>query len=858
MARIRIREMDIFGGKTVYPYVLDHKPGFLLTWVFYRLFQRVRIDENMKETLKQMHRDGTVVYAIKYRGKLDYLLYHYNFRRRRLPYPKIAFDLNMSMLLPFTHFVKIILSRLSYNLKGRRVPSPYRSGFYKQALQAGTPFLVFLVDPKGFVRHFIHAQKDHFQFLLETQKELDRPIYIVPQLVLFTKTPEREQANLTGILFGYKDNPGMIRKIALFFRHNRKAIIDFGRPLDLKSYMAQQSPDRPIQEMASEIRNMLIESIDSQKRIILGPIMKSRQQLKETVLMDDRVRRKVETTAKGKRKALKQVRKKAGEYFDEIAADFNMTYIQIFRMALKWFWKRHFEGIDVDAAGVAKVREWARKGPLIYVPSHKSHIDYLILNYVLNDFNMHTPRIAAGKNLAFWPMGHIFRKCGAFFIRRSFKNAKLYLEVFNRYIKALLEEGHPIEFFIEGGRSRNGKLVSPKTGFLSILLQAHAEGYCNDLIFVPASIAYDRIIEEKSYIRELGGRPKEKESVGQMIKARRFLKRKYGKIYIRFGHPFSLNDYLAEQGANSHEVHRDLALWLVRSINDVMPVTPLSLVATAILANHRKGFQSSELAETVSILLEFLKKSKAPFTDTLAEPSRAVQETLPILMGWKIIESLEDQDGIDEPFYYVEDEKKLELEYYKNSIIHFFIPHAFVAVSLLTGTEEIKDPDAIIEDYAFLRRLFRNEFVFETREDYREEVLGLISDFLDPPFLSGSSEEGGYKITKLGFDKLTIFASLAKTFLESYWIAAKTMQEKYGSRRGEVLKAMNATAKRYHKLKIIDHIGALSPLNFENAMPVINQDVLKSKENPDEDPAAALDRLSRFVHRLYGLSHYGR
>ena len=194
--------MDISGNKAVYPYVLDHKPGFLLSWVLYRLFQRVQLDDNMKEALKQMHRDGTVVYACKYRGKLDYLLYHYNFRRRRLPYPKIAFDLNMSMLLPFTHFVKIIIARLSYALRGRRFPSPYQSGFYSQALRNGTPFLVFLVDPKGFIRHFVHAEKDHIQFLIEEQKDLTRPIYIVPQLILYKKTPEREHPNLANILFG--------------------------------------------------------------------------------------------------------------------------------------------------------------------------------------------------------------------------------------------------------------------------------------------------------------------------------------------------------------------------------------------------------------------------------------------------------------------------------------------------------------------------------------------------------------------------------------------------------------------------------------------------------------------------------
>ncbi|GAF98196.1 unnamed protein product, partial [marine sediment metagenome] len=285
-------------------------------------------------------------------------------------------------------------------------------------------------------RQFIHAEKDHLQFLLETQKDMDSPIFIVPQLVLYKTTPERDYSSLTDIFFGFKDHPGVIRKIVLFFRHNRRAFIDFGQPLDLKAYLKSQLSTRPLHDMAAEIRQMLIEGIDKQKRVILGPIMKSRQQIKEIVLRDERVSEKIENMAAGDEKQLKQLRKKAGECFEEIAADYNMAYIQSFLMALSWFWKKIFEGVDVDMAGLARVREWARKAPLIYIPSHKSHIDYLILNYVLLSHHLHVPRIAAGTNLAFWPMGHIFRQCGAFFIRRSFKGDKVYSEVFSRYIKA--------------------------------------------------------------------------------------------------------------------------------------------------------------------------------------------------------------------------------------------------------------------------------------------------------------------------------------------------------------------------------------------------------------------------------------
>jgi len=471
---------------------------------------------------------------------------------------------------------------------------------------------------------------------------------------------------------------------------------------------------------------------------------------------------------------------------------------------------------------------------------------------------MYTPRIAAGKNLAFWPMGHIFRKSGAFFIRRSFAGARLYSEVFIRYIKALLEEGHPIEFFIEGGRSRNGKLVLPKTGFLSILLQAYHEGFCDDLMFVPTSIIYDRIIEEKSYIKEIGGDIKKRENLKQVIRARHFLKRKYGKIYVRFNQPFSLKEYIQERGLTGKDSHHKLAYHLINAINEVSVVTPLSLFATAILANHRRGFHYSELLQTVEILLEFLKRYEAPLANTLSDPEKAIRETLSLLISWKVVDCLEDAEKEEETFYYVDEEKKLELEYYKNSIIHFFVPHALVAISLLTGTEEVKEPDSIVSDYAFLRDLFKKEFVFTEEDDLQEEVSSLIEYFLVSKFLTPSERTVGYKITKLGFDRLPIWAALAKTFLESYWIAARSIGQRKGKgdKKRDDLKHMDFMGKRFHKLGLIDHIGALSRINYSNATGFINEYILNLSEDSVEHTSSATEKLSQLGQRLYELSHY--
>jgi glycerol-3-phosphate O-acyltransferase len=454
-------------------------------------------------------------------------------------------------------------------------------------------------------------------------------------------------------------------------------------------------------------------------------------------------------------------------------------------------------------------------------------------------------------------MGYIFRKSGAFFIRRTFKGARLYSKVFTRYIKALLEEGHPLEFFIEGGRSRSGKLILPKIGFLSILLQAYKEGYCDDLVFVPASISYDRIMEEKSYLKELGGSEKKSESFKQILKARRLLKVRYGKIYVQFGKPLSLSEYLQQNKDVEEDNNRHLAFHLIKSVNRVTIVTPLALIATAILTKHRRGFHINELTDTAEILLRFLRTYEAPTATTLNHFERTVGETLTLLVNRKVVNLLEDVDG-EETFYYVDEDKKQELEYYKNSIIHCFLSHAFIAVSLLTGTEETRNEKAILEDYAFLKRLFKNEFVYDDGKDINEGGNNAIGYFLDSAFIIRGPANGEYKLTRLGFDKLPIWAALAKTFLESYWIATRSFiqRENKSRKKVDLLKNMNYLGLRFHKMGLIDHLEAVSRINFSNAISFINEEILQSQEVTEGNTPEPRERLSELSQRLYELSHY--
>jgi len=642
----------------------------------------------------------------------------------------------------------------------------------------------------------------------------------------------------------------------LFFRHNRRAVIDFGPPLDLKAFLETRNPDEPPGETVSLLRKELITRIDEQKRVILGPIMKSRQQVKEIVLTDPEINATLKEMAAGKRKALKKYRKKASDYFDEIAADYNITYIQFFQMALRWFWKKLFEGIDVRDSEITALRESARKGVLIYVPSHKSHIDYLVLNYILLERHMHVPRIAAGKNLAFWPMGRMFRKSGAFFIRRTFQGARLYAKIFSRYIKALLAERHPLEFFIEGGRSRSGKLILPKVGFLSILLEAFQEGYCEDLLFVPVSISYDRILEEKSYIRELAGQKKERETFLQMMKARQFLKRKYGKIYIRFASPISLKEYLHIPGRQEQPLNKNLGLDIIRSINRISLVTPISLVATAILARHRRGFTLSQIMETVGLLLDSLEHQDAPVAATLSDPENAIREALAVLVQWKMLTLVETAGQGGEAYYTTDDDKKMELAYYKNSIIHFFVPRSFVAISLLAGKENTIAQETIAREYAFLNHLFKNEFVLERNQRIDAEVTSILQGFLNNELILPGEDRVSFTLTRLGLDRLPIWGNQIKSFVESYWIAARALLDETGKRvkKPERLKNMKNLAVKYQKLGLVTYPESLSEIIFKNALGFFEKEVLHPhNRNKEANPGATRQRLVDLSEHLQAL-----
>ena len=238
------------------------------------------------------------------------------------------------------------------------------------------------------------------------------------------------------------------------------------------------------------------------RQSMTGPTLLERQELNNSVLGSDAVRRAMAEESRSKKITHDASKDRAQSYVTEIAADYREGLIRFGDRLLTRIWNKIYNGISVGHS--ERIRELAANGhEIVYVPCHRSHMDYLLLTYVIYHEGMVTPHIAAGINLNFWPVGKIFRRGGAFFLRRSFAGNKLYTAVFREYLELLFNKGYSVKYYPEGGRSRTGRLIPPKTGMLAMTIQAMLKGVNRPVSLVPVYIGYENVMEVKSYLNEL-------------------------------------------------------------------------------------------------------------------------------------------------------------------------------------------------------------------------------------------------------------------------------------------------------------------------------------------------------------------
>jgi glycerol-3-phosphate O-acyltransferase len=836
------------------------KIGFLAGLLMNMFYSGIKIDPGQLALLKGLPPEATIVYTGKYKSSFEFWFYFTRYRREKLRYPEIGLDYRFLIWQPVSRILRMLLAHGHYFLRHWKLLDPYRSGYLPQAMADGRTAFLSLVEKKGFHRRFVKAHADPVQHLIEIQKSLDRPIFLVPQLMIFGREPYRSIPSIVDIFLGSRENPRKIRKVMVLFKNPGNVFVEVSQPLNLRQFI--ESPEireRDLEQQAMLLRQKLLRQINRHRQIITGPILKTQEELREQILTSERLQEFMEQYAAKRELPLYKVRKEADGYIDEIAAKYNNFVIRFGAIMVRWFLESMFEGVSVNRDALDRVKTMAQRGPVIFIPCHKSHIDYLILSYVLYHNNMPCPHIAAGKNLSFWPLGPFFRGGGAFFIRRSFRGAVLYSKVFSEYVCWLLTEGFNIEFFIEGGRSRTGKLILPKLGLLSIILNAYREGVCEDMIFAPIYIGYDRVLEENAYLHEIQGGQKEPENFWQVLKARKFLKKRFGRIYIKFNEPISIKDVLtrfetpfAEMSSKEQNILcRNLGFRIINAINAVTVVTPHALAASALLNASKERLTYQQLSEIIDTYLTYLSSQGVPLADTLLmDQTRAIENALDSFVGSKFIERIDAKQGDieGETEFKIILQKRTALSYYQNSCIAFFIPAAITGLVILGKDAFQFSAVDLHSEYRFVQEFFKNEFAYDVDRTPEYFVRKTLKAFIDDAILMPHrSLPDTYQLTAAGYRKLRQFASFLKPFFESYWIALNSFMRpsKKELDKKDRLKKVQSLGGKMYKEKAVERIEALSKINYDNAVDYFNYHGIRNAE--------AEEKIQRYAEKV---QHY--
>ncbi len=817
---------------------LPSKTGFFSEALRSYLFKNIRIDEKQKDIIKRIPENAIIIYTSKYRSHFEYLFYFTRFKKTGLPHPSFGFNHKILIWQPTLHLIKIFYSHFVYFIKNFSIADPFENGHVKHQLLNGRIAIMSLIGRRAFYNWFLDKKTDPIKFLIELQNSIDRPVYIIPEIMFFSIKPKKTKPSTIDYLFGPQEYPGKIRRFFTFIRGSKNSFIEIAEPVNLREFIASEKMSSlTVHEQAIVTRRHLIEQINKKRQTIIGPVLKTREELKQSILTSDVIQNFLEEHAEKNELPLQEANKKADKYLDEIAANYSSKWIAAFNFVLRWLFKNLFEGIVIDQKSLEKVKEQSIKAPLILMPCHKSHLDYLILSYVFHNNNMPCPHIAAGKNLSFWPLGTIFRGGGAFFMRRTFKGAELYAKVFSEYMKKLLSEGFNIELFIEGGRSRTGKLLPPKFGLMTILLNAFKENACDDLLIVPVFFGYDRVLEEDAYLHEVEGGDKEPESVGQIFKARQVLKKRYGKVYVNFQEPISLKGYIQKNGIDFQNITRTQQQELcsaigyksIQSIHDVSLATPYGIVASGILNNSKKRFSHTQLMTDIDMYMDYLETQGVTLSETLDKKREwAINSVLENYVKRKLIDLNTDSEmGITpKTIYKVNKSKRPILGYYKNNSIRFFISAAYTAIAILKLDTFQFESTELSKSYNLLKEIFDTEFAYDRESTAEQFIRKDIKAFINVGIITPHSKlPDTYDITSNGYRKLKSYAGFLSTFLESYLVALNYFKQ-YPENTFDTktsIKKIQPVGRKMYKNTEIELPESLSDITYKNAIRYFNE-----------------------------------
>ena len=510
---------------------------------------------------------------------------------------------------------------------------------------------------------------------------------IVPVIVLIGRAPHNEDS-LFKVLFSENwDIGGRLRRLFSTIVNGRATMVQRGKPIDMAALLNETEHGEQALGRASRILRVQFKRI---RTSAIGPDRSHRRTLVEKVVKSDSVQQAVAAKARRDSIPLDKSEEQARDYAREIAADYSYTFIRIADMMLNWFWNRIYRGVRVNH--FSRFRDDADGHEVVYVPCHRSHIDYLLLSWILYHRGFVPPHIAAGLNLNMPFVGPLLRRGGAFFLRRSFRSQPLYAAVFNQYVSMILSRGVALEYFIEGTRSRTGRLLPPRAGMLSITVRAFLHDRNRPVLFQPVYIGYERLAEGNSYIHELSGHQKKPESLSDFRNLINILRKNYGEVVVSFGEPVRLDELLDQHHADWREdqlkadskpvwlpgMVNDLADRIMVNINQAAHVNPINLVATALLASRKHALDEDDLERVIELLIEIIQATAPSDRVQVTEltPGQIIEYGLEL----GVIERHEHRLG---SIIRTDAKNAVLLTYFRNNMAHLLAMTAWIASCFL-------------------------------------------------------------------------------------------------------------------------------------------------------------------------------
>lgn len=558
--------------------------------------------------------------------------------------------------------------------------------------------MIFIHHPKSERKDGKTVYSPRLLRLIEAVKNYPNlNIQFMPVTILWGRAPEKEDSLFNLFTADEWQNPSITKQLFNIGVKGRDTYVQFHPPKNLREILQAESDAQiaqplqttalvdhhtAVQLLAQRVQNRLLGYLDKQQETILGPDLSDRRNEVDKILNTPAIRHAIMLDSEQHNRKVHDSRKLARGYLNEITSDYSYAMIRFFERFLTWLWTQLYDGVEVQH--FERVRALATDHEIVYVPCHRSHIDYLLLSFVIYKRGLRIPNIAAGENLNIPIVGQLLRNGGAFFMRRSFKGNALYSAVFREYVHSMLLRSTPIEYFVEGGRSRSGRLLPPKKGMIAMTVQSHLRQSGKPIVFIPTYIGYERIIEGSTYVDELKGKPKESESLLGLLKTGKKLERIFGTVHVSFGKPLHLNDFMQKYEVLPNSLPNDrsdtpiptnvsqmvdnIGVKIMQRINRSAVINPVTLLSLVLLDTPHGALDEQSCLHQLALYQRLAKT--LPYDEDVTVTDATPQAIIDYGIRLKLIEKTPHVLG---DLIRIANGQAPLLSYFRNNILHVYI-----------------------------------------------------------------------------------------------------------------------------------------------------------------------------------------